>query len=147
MATKFQIVIDCSDPDRLARFWVEALGYVVEDPPKGFESWTAYWRSKGLPDEENYEGIDSIVDPQGAGPRIWFQRVPESKVIKNRLHIDIGASGGRDVPIATRKERVDSTAARLIKLGATLLEFYDDTKIPHYAALMQDPEGNEFDIN
>jgi hypothetical protein len=147
MATKSQLVIDCADPDKLVRFWIEALGYVVEEPPKGFESWTAFWRSKGLPDEENYEGIDSIVDPQGAGPRIWFQIVSEPKANKNRLHIDIGASGGREMPIATRKERVDRAAERLVKLGATLLEIIDDTTLPHYAALMQDPEGNEFDIN
>jgi Glyoxalase-like domain len=150
MPTRFQLVIDCADPDRLTRFWTEALGYVIESPPEGFESWTAYWRSKGLPDEESYDGNDSIVDPEGAGPRIWFHQVPETKVTKNRLHLDIEASGdrmGRKTPIATRRERVDKLAERLVRLGATLLEVSDATEIDHYAALMQDPEGNEFDIN
>jgi catechol 2,3-dioxygenase-like lactoylglutathione lyase family enzyme len=147
MATKFQITIDCSDPDKLVRFWVEALGYVIEGPPKGFDSWTAYWRSQGLPDEENYDGHDSIVDPSGGGPRIWFQQVDEPKITWNRLHFDIGASGGREVPFATRKERVDRTAERLVELGATLLEKRHTPKIDHYAAAMLDPEGNEFDIN
>jgi len=147
MSTKFQLVVDCSDPDRLARFWAEALGYVIEGPPEGFESWTAFWRSKGVPDQENYDGNDSIVDPKRAGPRIWFHKVPEPKVTKNRLHLDIEASGGRELPIATRKERVNKAAERLVKLGATLLEVWDETEIDHYAAGMQDPEGNEFDIN
>jgi Glyoxalase-like domain len=147
METRFQLVIDCADPDRLARFWMEALGYVIEAPPKGFESWTAFWRSKGLPDEENYDGIDSIVDPKGNGPRIWFHQVPEPKVTKNRLHLDIQASGGREVPLATRRERVDRAAERLVRFGATLLEAWDQAEIDHYGVGMLDPEGNEFDIN
>jgi Glyoxalase-like domain len=147
MTTRFQLVFDCANPDRLANFWVEALGYVMEAPPGGFETWWSYWRSKGVPDEENYEGNDSIVDPKGAGPRIWFHQVPEPKVTKNRLHLDIGVSGGREVPIATRKERVDKAVERLVKLGATLLEVWDESEIDQYAAGMLDPEGNEFDVN
>jgi Glyoxalase-like domain len=147
MAAKFQLVVDCSDPERMVEFWTEALGYVIEPPPSGFESWTAFWRSRGIPDEENYDGNDSIVDPSGVGPRIWFQRVSEPKTVKNRVHIDIEASGGRSVPFGTRKEKVDRAANRLTQLGATLLETSEDSGIPHYAALMQDPEGNEFDIN
>jgi hypothetical protein len=147
MATKFQIVIDCFDPERMVRFWTAALGYEIEPPPAGFESWGAFWRARGLPDEENYEGHDSIIDPKGAGPRIWFQQVTEPKLTKNRVHVDIQASGGPDFPLAVRKERVDTAAKRLIELGATLLESSDTTSFDHYAVLMQDPEGNEFDIN
>jgi Glyoxalase-like domain len=147
MTAKFQLVFDCSDPDRLTRFWTEALGYVIEKPPEGFDSWMSFWRSKGVPDEENYAGNDSIVDPKGAGPRIWFHQVPETKVTKNRLHLDIQASGGREFPLAARKERVNQAVERLVKLGATLLEVMDQTEIDHYAVGMQDPEGNEFDIN
>jgi Glyoxalase-like domain len=147
MATKFQIVIDCFDPERMVRFWTAALGYEIEPPPAGFESWGAFWRARGLPDEENYEGHDSIIDPKGAGPRIWFQQVTEPKLTKNRVHVDIQASGGRDFPLAVRKERVDTAAKRLIELGATLLESSDTTSFDHYAVLMRDPEGNEFDIN
>jgi hypothetical protein len=73
--------------------------------------------------------------------------VPESKTVKNRLHLDIRASGGRAVPIGTRKERVDSEARRLSDLGATIVRVLSEEGIDHYAVAMKDPEGNEFDIN
>jgi hypothetical protein len=81
MTTKLQVAIDCADPERLARFWAGALGYKVEDPPAGFDTWRAYWLSQGVPEEELGEGdcSDSVVDPAGVGPRIWFQQVPEGK--------------------------------------------------------------------
>jgi hypothetical protein len=103
LATAIQVTIDCADPDRLARFWAEALGYRLEAPPDGFESWQAYWVSRGLPEEEVEGGYDAIVDPEGVRPRIWFQPVPEGKVVKNRVHLDLGVSGGRGVPLATRR--------------------------------------------
>lgn len=148
MATKFQLVIDCADPVALARFWAQALHYKPEDPPMGFATWGEYYRNMGVKDDEIGDGVDSIVDPEGRGPRIWFHQVPEVKVVKNRLHIDIGVSGGRSVPIATRKARVDSEAARLVGLGAKSLGPYDsEGLVDHYAVEMLDPEGNEFDIN
>ena len=52
-----------------------------------------------MPGEDLGAGADRIFDPQGPGPRIWFQAVPETKAVKNRLHLDIHASGGRTVPI------------------------------------------------
>jgi catechol 2,3-dioxygenase-like lactoylglutathione lyase family enzyme len=69
MATRIQVTIDCADPNRLARFWAEALGYRLEEPPAGFDTWQAYWASRGLPEEELEDGYDSIVDPDGIGPR------------------------------------------------------------------------------
>jgi hypothetical protein len=147
MPTKFTIAIDCADPDRLVRFWAGALGYTVMPPPEGFESWWAYWKSQGMPDEENHTGNDTLVDPAGAGPRLWFHQVPEKKVVKNRLHLDLHESGGRELPLQVRKKRVDAAAVRLVALGAKILEEWDEPAIDHYAVLMQDPEGNEFDIN
>jgi len=143
----FQLVIDCTDPEPLARFWASALGYVLEPPPDGFESWDAYRRDLGIPEEELGGGADCIVDPDGHGPRIWFQVVPDRKTIKNRLHVDIGASGGRLVPIETRRQRVDAEAARLAGLGARILGPLVSEGLDHYAVAMKDPEGNEFDIN
>jgi hypothetical protein len=143
----FQLVIDCADPDRLARFWVAALGYEPEPPPEGFPDWDDYWRSVGLPEEDLGIGLDCIIDPAGGGPRIWFQVVPEHKTLKNRLHLDIHAGGGRSVPLATRKERVDAEASRLAGLGATVLKVLHQEGSDHYAVAMKDPEGNEFDIN
>jgi hypothetical protein len=147
MAVKFQLVIDCTDPDKLARFWAAALNYQLEPPPTGFATWDDYWRDFGLGEEDLGIGEDSINDPDGQGPRIWFQRVPEQKTIKNRLHFDVGVSGGREVPIETRRQRVDAEARRLSELGATLKRVPSVDGLDHYAVAMADPEGNEFDIN
>jgi len=72
-----------------------------------------------VPEEDLGIGVDRIVDPDGTGPRIWCQKVPEPKTIKNRLHIDIRVSGGRSEPIEVRRERIDAEARRLIAAGAT----------------------------
>ncbi|HXP15115.1 MAG TPA: VOC family protein, partial [Actinomycetes bacterium] len=72
MATRIQVTIDCADPGRLARFWADALGYRLEEPPDGHASWQDYWVSRGLPPEEVEDGYHSIVDPDGVRPRIWF---------------------------------------------------------------------------
>jgi hypothetical protein len=144
MATRIQVTIDCADPGRLARFWAEALGYQLEEPPAGFGTWQAYWVSRGLPEEEVEDGYDSIVDPERVGPRIWFQPVPEPKVVKNRVHLDLGVGGGRDVPLATRRQRVDAEADRLVGAGATRLRVLAEEAVDHYGVVLQDPEGNEF---
>jgi hypothetical protein len=145
-AVRFQLVIDCADPDQLARFWAAALGYVLEPPPAGFTNWDDYWREVGVPEEELGVGADCIVDPAGHKPRIWFQQVPETKTIKNRLHIDILASSGRKLPLETRRKQVDAEAQRLAGLGATIVRVLHTEGLDHYGAAMQDPEGNEFDI-
>src|SRR5579859_831535 len=153
MPARFQLVIDCQDPDLLARFWAAALGYVLEPPPDGFASWDDWRRDIGLPDSELGIGADSIVDPGGAGPRIWFHRLPDAKVVKNRLHLDIHVSGGRGpgqnrtVPLAIRVQHVDAEARRLARLGATITGALAADGLDHYAVGMKDPEGNEFDIN
>ena len=147
MAVSYQLVIDCASPEPLARFWAEALHYVIASPPAGFESWHDFYRSIGLSEDELGIGADRIEDPRGEGPDIWFQVVPERKSIKNRLHIDVHASGGRDAPLETRRERVEAEAARLVALGAARKQAIDEEGLDHYAVAMSDPEGNEFDIN
>ena len=147
MAVSFQLVIDCTDPERLCHFWAAALRYELEPSPAGFATWDDYWRDVGVPEEELGLGADRIADPDGAGPRIRFQVVPEPKSVKNRLHLDIRASGGRAVPIATRKQRVDAEARRLTGLGAAVVRILEEEGLDHYAVAMTDPEGNEFDIN
>jgi hypothetical protein len=144
---RFQLVIDCADPDRLARFWASALHYELEPAPDGFHSWDDYYRDLGVGEEDLGIGEDSIADPRGDGPRIWFQRVPERKTVKNRLHIDISVGGGRSIRIETRTARVDAEAQRLVGLGATLTRVLAEPGLDHYAVAMTDPEGNEFDIN
>jgi hypothetical protein len=100
-----------------------------------------------VPEDELGTGADCIVDPAGRGPRIWFQVVPERKAAKNRLHLDIGVSGGRAVPLGTRRQRVDAEAGRLAGLGAQFVGAHDTEGLDHYGVTMKDPEGNEFDIN
>ena len=146
MSAFFQITIDCADPDRMARFWAAALRYELQRPPEGYRSWREYWVDVGVPEEETGEGFDAIVDPEGHGPRVWFQQVPESKTVKNRLHFDVLVGGGRSVPLHRRRSRVNVEADRLEALGATVLRVMDTPEIEHYAIAMADPEGNEFDI-
>jgi hypothetical protein len=147
MAVSYQLVIDCASPEPLARFWAEALHYVIASPPAGFGSWDDFYRSIGVSEDELGIGADRIEDPRGEGPDIWFQVVPERKSIKNRLHIDLHASGGREAPLETRRERVEAEAARLVALGAARKQAIDEEGLDHYAVAMSDPEGNEFDIN
>ena len=147
MPVRFQLVVDCHDPELLARFWAAALGYVLEPPPEGFATWDDWRRDIGLPDSEMGIGTDSIVDPLGEGPRIWFHALPDAKVVKNRLHLDIHVSGSRADPMATRIQRVDAEARRLTELGGTPTGALTVEGLDHYAMGMRDPDGNEFDIN
>ncbi len=147
MPVRFQLVIDCADPDRLARFWATALGYELAPAPAGFATWDDYYRDLGVPEEDLGVGADRISDPHGQGPQIWFQVVPDTKTVKNRLHLDIHASGQRTDPIEVRRQRVDAEADRLAGLGATLTGTLSEEGLDHYAVAMKDPEGNEFDIN
>jgi len=146
MAVTYQLVIDCASPELLAVFWAEALHYVPAPPPSGFDSWDAYLRSIGVPEAELGHGPDRIADPLGEGPTIWFQVVPDRKATKNRIHIDVNASGWRG-SLDTRRERVEAEAARLVSLGATRLHAMAEEGLDFYAVAMSDPEGNEFDIN
>lgn len=146
MPVRHQLVIDCAGPDRLARFWAAALGYQLDPPPSGFATWDDYYRELGVPEEELGVGEDRISDPDGHGPQIWFQVVPEAKTIKNRLHLDILVSGGRSIAIETRRQRVDAEADRLAGLGATIVRRLQQEGLDHYGVAMTDPEGNEFDI-
>jgi catechol 2,3-dioxygenase-like lactoylglutathione lyase family enzyme len=143
-----QVTIDCADPRRMVAFWSEALGYVPEPPPGGHTTWREYWAASGVPDEELPDGAgdtpESIVDPEGRRPRIWFQQVPEPKTLKNRIHFDLKVGGGRDVPLTVRRERVTSRVERLAAAGATIVRTTDEPDAGQFAVLLHDPEGNEF---
>ncbi|MCU0483419.1 MAG: VOC family protein [Chloroflexi bacterium] len=142
MTTSIQVVFDCADPARQARFWAEALGYVFQPPPPGFDSWEACLRAEGVP-EERWNDSAAIVDPGGVGPRVYFQRVPEGKTAKNRVHLDLNASGGPSLTLEERKRLVDAEVARLKGLGATDERGAKDIG-GEYWVRMNDPEGNEF---
>jgi hypothetical protein len=141
MAIRLQVVFDAADPPKLAAFWGEAIGYVEEDPPDGFESWEAWAVANDLP-REDWDRYASRVDPDGAGPRLFFQRVPEPKTAKNRVHLDLDVSGGRGTPIEDRRRRVADAVERAVAAGATRVKAYDEAG-QHWVVL-QDPEGNEF---
>ncbi|WUT01583.1 VOC family protein (plasmid) [Streptomyces sp. NBC_00708] len=150
MELTVQLTIDCADPQRMVAFWAGALGYVPEPAPDGHATWRAYWEDMGVPAEELPPGAgdipESIVDPTGRGPRVWFQRVPEPKAAKNRWHFDLKVGGGRAVPLEVRKERVDATVRQLVGAGATVARIREEPDMEFYAAALLDPEGNEFDV-
>ena len=141
MATGVQVVIDCADPARLAEFWAAALGYTPQQPPTGFSSWEDWLVAHGVPESE-WNSANAVIDPDGRGPRVFFQRVPEAKIVKNRVHLDLNISGGPTTPLEERKQRVGAEAHRLQQLGATQLR--PNEQRGEYWIVMQDPEGNEF---
>jgi hypothetical protein len=134
-----QVTFDCAEPERLARFWCEVLGYVVPPPPEGFASWHDFELS--LPPGDR--GADfACVDPTGAGPRLYFQRVPEGKAVKNRVHLDVRAGTG--LVGAERLATLEAECARLVALGAVRVRLLEADDQNECCIVMQDIEGNEF---
>jgi hypothetical protein len=101
------VTFDCSDALVVARFWAAALG--------------------GELDEDSTSDKAYVEAPGWGGPSLWFQRVPEPRTAKNRVHFDLRAPGS-----------VEDEVARLTALGATVAQVHDGLTV------MQDPEGNEF---
>ncbi len=149
MATSIQVVFDCADPDRLARFWAGALHYVEQPPPAGYASWNAFLEAMHVPRGDR-NTASAVVDPEGKGPRLYFQHMDTPKPAKNRLHLDVNAGGGGRVPLEERKAKVDAEVTRLLGLGATILVPWEDQRLEpweaqgEYWVVMADPEGNEF---
>lgn len=103
------VTIDCAQPEKLATFWRMASGYTV--------AFTSEW-------------FVDLEPPESNQPHICLMRVPEGKVAKNRVHMDLMA-----------KDRAEEVA-RLVTLGATEGETHTEYEITW--TVMQDPEGNEF---
>ena len=132
------IVFDCSDPDRVATFWAGALGYEKgEFPPEMRKELL-----EGGLSEEDLASRAVAEDPAGEGPRLFFQRVPEPKTVKNRVHLDINATPGR----RASKPEVEAEMERLKALGAVVVREHDQSwgAFREYHWVMADPEGNEF---
>lgn len=138
-----QVVIDCHDPLALGEFWCAATGYVRESPPAPYATWEETLTAWGLPESE-WNAANAISDPLGAGPRIYLQRVPESKECKNRLHLDIRVAPGASGEEAMA--RLQEEADRLTALGATLATRVEPADFNGGKGwiVMRDPEGNEF---
>ena len=135
-----QVTFDCADPRALSLFWNEVLGYELPPPPPGFESWDAF--SATLPAELR-NSASASQDPTGAGPRLFFQRVPEGKDAKNRVHLDVRAAPG--LQGEERMAALEVECDRLVALGATRMRRHEPG--PPMSAghiVMHDPEGNEF---
>ena len=145
-ALNIQVAVDCRHAHVLADWWAETLGWVVEpsDPvfirsmiDQGFatEADTETHRG-GLV----WRGAAAITPGDQLGSperlRVLFQEVPEDKVVKNRIHLDVRGTPGSD-PEATR--------ASLEGRGATFL--WAGQQGPHRWITMADPEGNEFCVS
>jgi hypothetical protein len=120
-----QVTFDCAEPEHVARFWADVLGYVVPPlPPEDQGSWAA------------------CADPSGVGPRLFFQRVPEGKVVKNRVHLDVRAGTG--LVGEERLATLEAECARLVALGAAHVRTLYADEENESCIVMQDVEGNEF---
>ena len=134
-----QVTFDCADPEALARFWCGVLGYVVPPPPEGFATWDEV--DHALPPERQGAAF-ACTDPSGAGPRLFFQRVPEGKVVKNRLHLDVRVGGG--LIGGERLAALEAECGRLVGLGAVRVHLLPADGVNESCLVMQDVEGNEF---
>lgn len=137
-----QITFDCADPGALAGFWCAVLGYRLEPPPAGFDSWDAALESWGVPEDQR-NSRSAAVPPDGeSGPRLFFQQVPEGKSAKNRVHLDVRAAPGlRD---EARMAALSAEADRLVALGGRVVQRFAPTPMDAGFIVMHDPEGNEF---
>lgn len=131
MAPRLQVVFDAADPARLAEFWIAALHYQQPEPPPPHKSWDDWARAEGIP-EDRWNDARAVEDPAGEGPRVFIQRVPEPKVAKNRMHLDLHVADA------------EATAQELEALGASRLGSGSIGEIRWIT--MADPEGNEFDL-
>jgi hypothetical protein len=107
------VTTDCADPKALATFWAAALDTTISG---------------------DYGEFVMLAPPPGGGPVLGFQRVPEARGGKNRMHLDLGApEGGRQAEVA-----------RLVELGATVLGDRGGDAEGLVWTTLEDPEGNEF---
>jgi catechol 2,3-dioxygenase-like lactoylglutathione lyase family enzyme len=107
------VVLDCKDPEALAPFWTRALGYRIA---------------------ASVETYVVLLAPDASGPPFLLQRVPEAKVGKNRMHVDLEVAD------------IDAEAAALMALGATRVSGSPLEEFGTRWVTLRDPEGNEFDL-
>ncbi|MCD9197353.1 VOC family protein [Aeromicrobium wangtongii] len=139
MTRDVQITFDCADPAALAAFWAEVLGYELQPPPEGFDTWEAALAAFGVPQSE-WNARSAIV-AEGA-PRVFFQRVPEGKTAKNRMHLDVRVAPG--LTGDERMQTLQAEASRLEALSATVAYRVEpDGRMEQGFITMLDPEGNE----
>jgi hypothetical protein len=132
-----QVTFDCADPHAQATFWAQVFGSAVEDHSALVDQLVADARMPAddrvmINGRSAFRDVAACSDPTGVEPRLFFQRVPEGKMAKNRVHLDIHVD----------EDRKGTEVERLIGLGARLIETHSDRGPLTY--VMRDPEGNEF---
>jgi hypothetical protein len=150
MSRDVQVTFDAHDPRALSSFWRDVLGYVHPGPPgvdlaqdaDPIAAWDDFLARSGVPEDQR-NTRSAIEDPDGHGPRIFFQQVPEGKVSKNRVHLDVRAAPG--LGGEQRMAALEAECHRLVALGATRLR-REEPLAPLSAGfiVMADIEGNEF---
>jgi Glyoxalase-like domain len=141
MAFDFQVTIDSSAPHELADWWAEALGWQVEPQDEAFIRRMVETGAASEADTTRHRGAlvwrvgAALNSPEPGRPRLLFQRVPEAKTVKNRMHLDVRVG----------PERREEEIARLLGLGAT--ELWRASQGPYEWATLADPEGNEFCVS
>jgi catechol 2,3-dioxygenase-like lactoylglutathione lyase family enzyme len=142
MSRQVQVTFDAGDPGALCAFWCEVLGYQLQAPPPGFDDWDTFLESVGVPPERRNDR-SAALPVDGNGPRLFFQKVPEGKTAKNRVHLDVRAAPGLEGE--ERMAALQAEADRLLGLGATQQRRVEpDQALETGFIVMQDPEGNEF---
>ncbi|HEY2203994.1 MAG TPA: VOC family protein [Pseudonocardia sp.] len=140
MRPRIQIAFDAADPHALARFWAAALRYDVEDHTEV----VSRLLSAGLlrddevlvdGDRRAFADVATCTDPTSAGPRLFFQRVPEPKSAKNRVHLDLQVG----------EEAAPGEVERLVELGASVAWTTADRG--PVTVTLRDPEGNELCVS
>jgi hypothetical protein len=140
----FQVAVDCRDPHVLADWWAETLGWDVEPQDEQFIRRMIGEGHATEADTTTHGGrlvwkdgaAISHPDGLGAAPRVLFQRVPEPKTVKNRVHLDLRVG---------REEAASDVVGRLTEAGATFL--HEGRQGPHSWVTLTDPEGNEFCVS
>ncbi|OLT23834.1 glyoxalase [Ornithinimicrobium sp. CNJ-824] len=150
MSRQIQVTFGAHDPRTLSVFWRDVLGY-VHPPPPGVDlpagadplaAWDDFLEQAGVPEDQR-NSASALEDPDGSGPHLYFQQVPEDKVAKNRLHLDVRAAPGQEGQ--ERMATLEAECERLVALGARRLQrFEPDPPMTHGFIVMADPEGNEF---
>ncbi len=150
MSRQIQVTFDAHDPAALSSFWRDVLGYVHPGPP-GVElsegadplaAWDDFLERANVP-KERRNMASAIEDPDGTGPRLFFQQVPEDKAGKNRVHLDVRAAPGLQGD--ERMTALESECDRLVALGGTRVSRSEPAPpMSEGFIIMRDPEGNEF---
>ena len=139
MASKLgNITFYADDPGRLAHFWAGVFGY---PPAEWDEPLKSELLAAGLT-EEDLSNRGLAEDPEGRGPRLFFHHADAKKSGRNRLHLDISATPGRQ----PSREELEAEKDRIVALGAEVVRLVDQTwgEWPELYYQLRDPEGNEF---